>query len=76
MLTWAFKTPVLAAAALTTGAVWPEVAANAGAASTETASRAAEMVFNMAVSSFNGDRESDGRMTGLGDLGCDIRRRR
>jgi hypothetical protein len=37
------------------------LAASAGAASTETASSAAEMVFNMVVSSFNGDHEVAGR---------------
>jgi hypothetical protein len=33
------------------------------------------MLFNMEMSSFNGDRESEGRMTALGDRGCDTRRR-
>jgi hypothetical protein len=54
--------------------MFPEPAAMAGAARTETASRAAEIVFNMVVSSL-GDREVAGRMAGLIDHGCDLRRR-
>jgi len=38
-----------------------------GAATTETASNAAEIVFNMVVSSFKGDREMAGGMAGLVD---------
>jgi hypothetical protein len=44
-----------------------EPAAIAGAASMETATRAAEIFFNMVVSSFKGDREMAGRMPGLVD---------
>jgi hypothetical protein len=43
-----------------------------GAAAMETASNAAEIVFNMVVSSFKGDREMAGRMAGLVDHGTTI----
>ena len=49
--------------------VLPEPAAMTGAAATETASNAAEIVFSMVVSSFKGDREMAGRMAGLVDHG-------
>jgi hypothetical protein len=62
----------LAAFAAGASVVLPEPAANAGAARTETASTAAEIVFNMVVSSSNGDREVAGRMAGLVDHGSDL----
>jgi len=49
-------------------------AAITGAAATETATNAAEIVFNMVVSSFKGDREMAGRMAGLVDHGDDLTR--
>ena len=53
-------TAVLLTAVLVTGAwvVLPGAPANAGAARTETATSAAEMVLNMGVSSFRGSRGS------------------
>jgi len=45
-----------------------------GAATMEAASNAAEIVFNMVVSSFKGDREMAGRMAGLVDHGDDLTR--
>jgi hypothetical protein len=44
-----------------------------GAATMETASNAAEIVFNMVVSSFKGDREMAGRMAGLVDHARDLK---
>jgi hypothetical protein len=49
-----------------------ELAASAGAAMTETASSAAEMVFSMVVSSFKRDLEVTGRMAGLLDHASDL----
>jgi hypothetical protein len=54
------------------GEVLPASAANAGAARTETASKAAEIVFNIVVSSFNGDHEVAGRMAGFVDHGTTL----
>jgi hypothetical protein len=48
------------------------VAASTGAARTETASKAAEMVFNMVVSSFERDHGGAGRMAGLVDHGATL----
>src|ERR1700738_5002923 len=55
---------LLACSLLTVGAcvVLAGPVASAGAARTETGSRAADMVFNMGVSSLNGDREGAGRV--------------
>jgi hypothetical protein len=38
----------------------------------EAASNAAEIVFNMVVSSFKGDREMAGRMAGFADHGTTL----
>jgi acyl-CoA reductase-like NAD-dependent aldehyde dehydrogenase len=61
-------------AALAAGAcvVLLEPAAMTGAATMEAASNAAEIVFNMVVSSFKGDREMAGRMAGLVDHGTTL----
>jgi hypothetical protein len=48
------------------------LAASAGAATTETASSAAEIVFNMVVSSCNGDREVAGQVAGARRSCCDL----
>jgi hypothetical protein len=56
------------------GVVRP-AAATAGAATTETASRAAEIVLNMVVSFLARDHEVAGRMAGFVDHGCDLRGR-
>jgi hypothetical protein len=55
------------------GAVFWVVAANAGAARTETASSAAETVFNMALSSFERDHGGAGRVAGLFDHASTLR---
>ena len=62
----------LGPAGCTVLAVLGGVAANAGAARTETASSAAEIVLNMVVSSFKGDLEVAGRMVGLFDHGATV----
>jgi ribonuclease HI len=72
----AFSTLGFTCTALITGAcvVRPGPAAIAGAARTDTASKAAEIVLNMVVSS-NGIMELTGRMAGLFDRADDLNRR-
>jgi hypothetical protein len=76
-LALALSTFLLTEADFVTGvaAVLPVPAASAGTARTEAASSAAEIVFNMVLSSFEKDHGGSGRVAGLFDLAFKVNRR-